>query len=170
MEKLFKEVWNIYPRKDKKKVSFLKFKKMFSKLNSFAKQNNISVYKVFENWLWAELNKKQILDELGKIIPEKKQFIPHFVTMLNQERWEDEPFTNTYGKEVKGYFDAKNNVWLKISLKPKVIESKLDKKQIEAYKKTVPITVINLHKKNIAEDNNHAESSKLFLEKKGISL
>ena len=60
MEQIFNEIWKIYPRKDKKKVSYLKFKKMFLKINSFAKQNNITVYKVFENWLWSEFNKKQI--------------------------------------------------------------------------------------------------------------
>tara|TARA_R110002020_G_scaffold459579_1_gene677634 strand:+ start:6728 stop:7279 length:552 start_codon:yes stop_codon:yes gene_type:complete len=171
MEQIFNEIWKIYPRKDKKQVSYLKFKKMFLKINSFAKQNNITVYKVFENWLWSEFNKKQILDNSGEIILEKKQFIPYFVTMLNQERWEDEPFTNIYGKEVKGYFDVDTKKWLRVQkkiepvvLNPERIQSLAD------YKKSVPQSALKYHKKNVAENNNMAEKSKAWLERKGVAV
>ena len=168
LNELFEKIWLMYPRKDGKKLALKKFKKLFKHIFIYAMHKNKTVFEVFESWVWSELNKKEIIVN-GKVSSDRKQYIPHFSTMLNQERWEDEPYTTESGTLIEGYFDFDKKSWVKKQIKPKAtVFDPNREKLLEDYKNNVSSSAVKAHKKNIRENNERAEFSKNWLEQRGV--
>ncbi len=71
-EKWFEEFWNSYPRKDNRKKAEEKFNKICSNQKTFEKIMNS-----------LEFQKQNVFSK-------EKKYIPHAITWLNQERYNDE--------------------------------------------------------------------------------
>lgn len=78
----FELVWGLFPRKTAKAVA----RKAWRKLSP----NAYTVQKMIDALAW-QVSQPQWTKDGG-------QYIPHFSTWLNQERWEDEPVTVSEGR------------------------------------------------------------------------
>ena len=80
-------------------------------------------------------------------------------------------YSDQHGNVIKGYFDVDTKKWLRVQKKIEPVVLTPERVQSLAdYKKSVPQSALKYHKKNVAENNNMAERSKAWLERKGVAL